>query len=155
MSLRIERENLWRRLSTRFKARRSGEEDEGYVVILPTVQPTTDFDELAKEPQCLADASVDLSGGGLVVIWTVPAGKRWTLKGFHKGTTVGSVYANMKDSSRAAGQTFSLVPAQTAEKTEHRLDYPLDESDSIQAGGGNVADSAIVFKAFIIEEDAF
>lgn len=79
MPLRIEREDLWKRLATRFKARIAGEEDEGYPVILDTLQPVTDFDELAKE-QIIAIQTMPISGVGSVLYWTVPKGERWTLK---------------------------------------------------------------------------
>ncbi len=153
MVKRILKEIIWKRLITRFKAYTTIEKE--VPELLETVQPVTNVDDLLGEPQCLADAAVDLSGGGTVTLFTVPDGKRWTLKGFYKGATVGTVYNNIVDASRASGQTFGLVVGKTAEELVHRLEYPMDQKDSIIAGGGNVADSSIIFKCFVIEEDAF
>lgn len=79
MPLRIELEDLWRRLATRYKARRSGEEDEGYPVLLETLQPVTDFDELAKETKIEIE-TVSIDSQAAFTFFTVPLGKRWRLK---------------------------------------------------------------------------
>lgn len=80
LALRIELEELWRRLSVRFKARRAGDEDEGYPVILPTVQPVTDFDELAKIYQSENVGTMErtaVAGTGRVQAYQIPEGKRY------------------------------------------------------------------------------
>lgn len=79
MPLRIEREDLWKRLATRFKARVSGEEDEGYPVLLDTLQPVTDFDELAKT-QKIVLSTVSIDAQSAFTFFTVPQGKRHRLK---------------------------------------------------------------------------
>jgi len=92
MPLRIELENLWNRLSTRFKARREGEVDEGYPVLLDTLQPVTNFDELAKEwnAEKVGDFTrLAAAGAGTVIAYTIPDGKRLSIRAFAIVRTAG------------------------------------------------------------------
>lgn len=115
----------------------------------------TNIDDLLRRP-FYKTISKDLSGGGSVDVFTVPKGKRWTLKGIVKGATVGSVWVILVDSDGLpAVQSFSLIAAGTVEVIQHGLNYSMDEEDVLRVGGGNVADSAISFKVAVEEEDVF
>ena len=81
MPLRIELENLWRRLANRFKARTRGEEDEGYPVLLETLQPITDFDVLAQDVK-IEHHTIAVAATGYLSLFTCPAGKRYQIHSY-------------------------------------------------------------------------
>lgn len=86
MGLRIELEQIWKRLQTRFKARRKTDtdpEDPAHPILIETVQPITDADELLKEYDVeeFAIARLAATGAGLQLVAEVPEGKRWHVFG--------------------------------------------------------------------------
>lgn len=155
MGLRIELERLWKRLQTRFKARRKTDtdpEDPDHPVLLETVQPITDFDELAKEGKVI-NSTADLSGGGNVTVFTVPDGKRWRILHLRKAATDGTVPLTIVDTSE--NLTDRIVEGSTGATNFTGNPPTLDEKDIIRASSGAVGDAAILFTGFVEEEDAF
>lgn len=161
MPLRIERENLWRRLATRFKARTAGEEDEPYPVILETLQPTTNFDTLAIESKAIKEALLSVTGTGAKLIQTVPDGKRWTILHVVAYLVTGTWTFDrieVRDLSEGSTQAFDIQAAGVTilESTLLGCRLPLEEGDQIgigvdaYTGTGNAG-----MILWVLEEDAF
>lgn len=165
MALRIELENLWRRLSTRFKARRSGEEDEGYPVLLPKVQPITNFDELAKELllEVVGTVTRAVAGGaGLSSSLTVPDGERWTLFAWKASRTGGDGTLTQALVHGASTSNYVVVYTQAAasaiavQSKELTFPYVLDQGMGLMVYcDALTGDSTWQVTAYYAKEEAF
>lgn len=156
MPLRIEAEELWRRLQVRFKARLRADvdiEDPPFPILLETLQPVTDFDALAKEHKIVFDANVDMTSGAPHLIAEVPAGKRWQPIVIRKAGSTGVHDCFIVDDSEAtecvidAGSTAAFII----------LDFRgwLEEYDEIRSSNDDAGDGAIRWQVMVVEEDAF
>lgn len=155
MPLRIEHERLWKRLNARFKARRKSDtelEDPDYPILLEILVPITNFDDLAKEGKAITKTD-DISGGGSTVYFTVPEGKRWTIKMIYKQNSAVAYSVQIFDSSEAVN--LNIIPSGTTSVIQHSLDLTLDQSDQIKTSGGGGGDVAIAVAGWVEEEDAF
>lgn len=152
MVLRILKEELWKRLSTRFDAKTRMDEDDPFPGLEERVQPVTDFDELAREVK-VDRVVVDLSGGGNVPLFTVPKGKRWRIHHLRKPTTVGNVNVRYNDTSET--KNIILIENTTSVTHEKYDRMPMDQEDYLYAHNGDVADISSDFNIIYEEEDAF
>lgn len=156
MTLRIELERLWKRLQTRFKARRKTDtdiDDPEHPILLETVQPITNFDELAKIPVASRVArDISAGAGATVAYFTVPQGERWTLKFFYKeGTT-----ANTQTRVNIDGQDANISVLGTTNAAQALYDLVLEEGDFIGLRTtGDVGDNARTCDLIYVKEDAF
>ena len=151
--LRIELERIWKRLQTRFKARRktdTDQDDPEHPILLETIQPITNADALLMEPLAFS-TNIDISGAGYVAAHTVPEGKRWKLK----QVTRQACTAASNVMTTIGGVLVQLTPAATTIQIEP-FDFYMDEGDDVGAvGTGNGADSARAVAIIVEEEDAY
>ena len=159
MPLRIELEDLWRRLATRFKARTAGEEDEPYPVILDTVQPVTSFDDLAREGKNITE-TYEVTGTGWASVYTVPQGKRLELRRLHiyqaGGDYTFTGCRHMDVSETVSMRLFADIGAATDHYADVNPEQVMEQGDVIQVNfnaGTAPGDYAILIH--VIEEDAY
>lgn len=113
------------------------------------ILPVTMVDDLLGDAK-IEVSTQDLTGAGLVVYFTVPAKRRWTLLFIQRASTTGTSQISIK----------SLVNAVELSDvgTSNEYIYPgrkiqLEEGWLIRmAGTSNGADGAILMKIWIIEE---
>lgn len=161
MGLRIELENLWRRLITRFKARRKTDtdlEDPDYPVLLETVQPITNFDELAKDTKAYQDATASILAGATTwtELFTVPAGKRWKLLSIAANRSSGDNTIDQFqfwDKSEAEDCPFVKFTAVATTVQSTFNPFHLEEGDEIQVHPSGAGVAASVFAGWIIVEE--
>jgi len=163
-NLRIELENLWRRLATRFKARtRVPPEERGeYPELLQTLQPITNFDEVARQPKVKVVSAYDPGSTGNKTLFIVPAGKRWHIRSCfaerETGATLTISRVVVLDFSE--GNAESILEYFTA-ATEHSTLFDgqsiiLDEYDTLQVFlAAYTAGDTLSGNCLIEEEDAF
>ena len=153
MPLRIELERIWKRLQTRFKARRKTDtdpDDPDHPILLETIQPTTDADILLMNPVAYTSTK-DISGAGYVIFYTVPQGQRWKLKQIHRVATTAASNVNVV----IGGTNVQLTPAATTIQLES-YDFYMDEGDTIGCvATGNGADTARALAIIVEEEEAY
>lgn len=160
MPLRIELEDLWRRLATRYKARTEGEEEAGYPVLLETLQPITNFDELKKESG-ETRASGTSSGTGDLGIWTCPDGKKFAL--IHARISMGTSVCTfsgvkIRDLSSGLGSFFLKSGLASVSAWENTFGYPIqfEEGDTIWIViDGHTSPGTVNFHGWGVLEDAF
>lgn len=143
---------LWTRLYRRFLIEPFPADGAGPSVST-TIQPTTDADELLSES--LADsqnADLSASAGSGVPIYTVPAGKRWTLKHAFREATI----ANSRIYMFMQGGTIYLTALGTAEQAVDLSNIKLRDGEGVgMFTTGNGADTAIFLMLVYEETDAY
>ena len=146
--IRILETAVMRRLYDRYKLDPKG---VVFVTMSPTVKPVTQADELLKTPGA-ASTSGDLTAapGTYVPYFTVPAGKRWTLKFARRDPSTGA--SGIQIGYGTTSYFFDSLG--TSAETVPMDDLKLDEGDTIgMITTGNGADGAIVMRLFYEEED--
>lgn len=161
MGLRIEKEDLWKRLAVRYLARIEAEEEDPWPILLKTLQPTTDFDELAKTVATVAQPDVTrlhASGSGWETIIICPEGKRWEVYAFQAYRTVGDMTVSAI-ATYGAGlhcRLFTQGAASHFYSDMMLTPIKLDEGDVIDMSCAAVAaDTTWGIAVFRQEEDAY
>jgi len=118
-----------------------------------SIQPVTDIDKLLKTTNIdlvLHDIS---AASGYTTYYTVPAGKRWELLLFRRGSTTGNSAVSIKDDT----SVVNLSNAGTAVAIQYLgPGFPLKEGWIIQMDNtNNGADSSIALQIWYTEEDAY
>lgn len=143
--------DVWRRLYTRFAL-------EPYPAsvgpdVLKTIVPVTDADVLLRTPAGQqADGDLTGSAGTYVAYFTVPTGRRWTLKMFLRVATTAASLVVVSVGGVAIGVSLSS----TSTEVQHGISLTLDQGDSIgMLASGNAGDSSRSLEILYDEEDAF
>lgn len=166
MPLRIELENLWKRLSTRYKARRKTDtdpEDPEHPILLETLQPVTDFDELAKDYNLELKGTIARTSGagtGITSTLVVPDGERWHVSAIDIITTAGDgTLTTMYAVAKGGTPTLPIdVQAASVNFNTHLLPHVivLDEGMGIAALVSAIStDSSWTVRVLGSKEDAF
>ena len=143
---------LWTRLYRRFLIEPYPVGDAGPSVST-TIQPTTDADELLRNPTGIS-ANGDLTGsaGGAVTYYIVPAGERWTLRHLYRELTT----ANSQIYLFTGGFTIFLTAPATAAGRQDGLNIRLSAADQIgMIASGDAGDGAIFLQVVYEIEDAW
>lgn len=163
MGLRIELEEIWRRLQTRFKARTKTDtdpEDPDHPILIETLQPITNIDELLMEHKVAVVSGVAGTASGWVTFFTVPDGKRWHVKAVHAQRTTGDrtiLIFGVDDKDGNSINIESFTAGSVYESGMLPSPLTLDEKAVIKynftaAGSSN---GTWTGRALIAEEDAF
>lgn len=162
--LRIELENLWRRLTVRFKARTKSDEDPDdpqYPLLLETVQPITDFDELAKQWDIneFTAARTHVSGSGYEQVCMVPQGKKWHVRTVQIVRTAGDMTLSQLLLVKGGTREVSIVDQAAASAIVTNLlpqDIVMNEGSELRMFCVAVAaDTTWNIDVYRAEEDAF
>ena len=122
--------------------------------LFPTILPVTSTDELLRETKIGKVTGLDLSGSGLVVAFTVPEGKRWTVYQYMTSTTAAGSEVVIADPDGEQTQ----VTATTTTSAFVNLSQPwiLKERWTINRDStGDVGDANESMEIMYLEEDAF
>lgn len=141
MALRIEKEDLWRKLQTRFKARTRADPSIEAPELLLELQPVTDFDELAKETDLYVLGSITratASGAGQTTVATVPDDKKMTVQAIsvirQSGDgTLTNLYFVDKGAAAGQAQLFTQAAAANLHTLVLAQPIPLDAGFGINA----------------------
>ncbi len=131
--------------------------DPDALAILRTIQPVTNLDELLKDSKQERSAPVSITANGLFTFFTVPQGKRWTIRAIYLYLSTGTYQFNeiaMLDTIfnfpiylfSAAASVLYWVPAP----------FKIDERIALR---GQVANWAVIGNAYMEifrdEEDVY
>jgi len=143
---------LWRRLYKRFLIEPFPAEGGG-TQVSTTIQPTTNADELLRNPTG-DSVNLDLTGsaGGTVVAYVVPAGERWTIKHLFREDTAASSQIYLF----TGGFTIFFTKLGTDLEPADGLNIRLNAEDQIgMTATGNAGDGAIFLMLVVEKEDSF
>ena len=164
MVLRIELENLWRRLAVRFKAHAKSDtdpNDPAYPILLETLQPVTNFDDLLKTAT-ISRITVErtaVAGAGYATGNTpIPAGKRWQILAISVLRASGD--GTLSQFRVLDGTRSCVIYAVTATATPNTemlsQPVPMEEGWDIQAYVAAITgDTVWTFDFLHYEEDAY
>lgn len=143
------------RLVKRFQLQEYPISPDETLLLLRTIQPVTQVDELLRKSE-LIPVTVDISGAGgnYLVFHTVPAGKRWRLQWIDKDATTGAsaLRIYMADGTTA----IDVILSGTAHAVVDMGGKVLDEGWTIRMKEtNNGGDTAISMSAWIEESDAY
>jgi len=143
----------WTRLYERFDLEPSPVEDEGLQpILLSTIQPITDSDELLKV--LLVDSTnknLEASAGTFTAYFTVPTDKRWEVQNITREATTGGTPVKISDGTKE----ISIFPFGTGAEARNGL-WEMQAGWEIGLNTtGNGADTAIELGILFKEQDAF
>lgn len=153
MTLDVKQFLAWTRLYDRFKLEPHPVDGQNLQpLLLPTIQPITDSDELLKVLR-VESAFADLSGaaGTFTAYFTVPPGKRWEIQNITKSLTAAGTPVLISDGATE----ISIFPFATAADGRNGL-WELQENWELGMNTtGNGGDSNIELGILFKEQDAF
>ena len=147
--------DIWRRLYTRFSL------EPGPASIAPdvlkTIVPVTNVDPLLQVVVAVSTSlNLDIGGGGQVVGYTVPTGRRATVLYARRGASTGATQLNIVVGGvllvvSAAGATAEAFLGQTVTQP-----IVIDEGDTIgMSATDDPGDGGISFRSLVLEEESF
>lgn len=150
----VQRYDILAKLRRRFDLVIPGTKDLEPVTIPREILLVTVIDELLKTVNVDRVARDISAASGSTAYFTVPAGKRWTIKALGRDASTGNSRMLLWDG--AGSGVHYLSAAGTAAEIHNALDLPLEEGWGVYMDNtNNGADTAINANIVYMEEDAY